>query len=178
MVDVDGAVQVSNPRPLPTREVSEEDCAAEVAAADEAAEVAALDDVAATDDAAEREDVFFSSADAPTVIADPPPAAADRDEPEPDTCARVWATTFALARMERSPVSFVPYVAVTSTPAFGTSTWNRCVPVAAEAGSAGASGRGGVAPVSTMAVAGWMRRASVRPMADAGQFWLPLGVPR
>src|ERR1700761_8824818 len=116
MVEVDGAVQVSKPRPLPTSEVSE---------ADEEDEVAAAEEVAAVADAAERAGVFCLPEAALTVIAEPAAAAADGDEPEPDRWELVWATTFAPARIERSPASFGPYVAVTSTPALGTSTWNR-----------------------------------------------------
>jgi hypothetical protein len=83
--------------------------------------------------------------------------------------------------MARSPASFVPYVAVTSTPAFGISTWNMWVAVV-EAGSAASSGRAAVPPPTTMAeadvLAGWMSSASVRPRADAGQSWPLPGVPR
>jgi hypothetical protein len=65
------------------------------------------------------------------------------------------------------------------------------VAVAAEAGSAAPSGSAALSPFRTMAeddklselavlgeLTGWMSRASVRPTADAGQFWVPLGVPR
>ena len=110
MVDVDGAVQVSNPRPLPSKDVSPEDCAADVAALDD---LAKLDDVAEPDDVlAELDDVLAELDDAPTFIIDwlPVTLAAEEelDEPEPDTWDLVWATTFAPASMERSPGSFVP----------------------------------------------------------------------
>ena len=127
-------------------------------------------------------------ADAPTV-SDWPPAglavAADlADAPEPDTWALVLEI-FAPARIERSPGSFGPYAAVTSTPAFSTSTWNSWVVSVVSAGSAVSGDRAASPPPTTMAsddglaeLTGWMSSASVWPMADAGQSWPLPGVPR
>ena len=54
-----------------------------------------------------------------------------------------------------------------------------------EAGSGASSDRAALPPPTTMAEAdvlaelvGWMSSASVRPTADAGQFWPLPGVPR
>src|SRR5271165_4206209 len=107
MVDVDGTVQVSNPRPLPTMDVNWEVCADDVAAPDVAPTV--ISDWLAAGDAAGAAD---------------PPSAAEPDEsepeepepepePEPDTWelvpdAAVWPVIVAPASMERSPASFVP----------------------------------------------------------------------
>jgi hypothetical protein len=72
-------------------------------------------------------------------------------------------------------------VAVTSTPAFGISSWNMWVAVV-EAGSAVSSDKAAVPPPTTVAeaevLAGWMSSASVWPRADAGQSWLLPGRPR
>ncbi len=141
--------------------------------------VAAVADLAAVDDA-------------PTVSGWLPAvdfaAVADlADEPEPaelDTWALVLEI-FAPARIARSPGSFGPYAAVTSTPAFSTSTWNSWVVSVVSAGSAVPCDRAASPPPTTMAsddglaeLTGWMSSASVWPMADAGQLWPLPGVPR
>ncbi len=112
MVDVDGTVQVSNSRPLPTMDVSWEVCADDAATLDVAPTV--ISDWLAAEDAAGAAD---------------PPGTAELDEPEPgdrgagaghrggpepgtggapEPDAAVWPVIAAPARMERSPASFVP----------------------------------------------------------------------
>jgi hypothetical protein len=106
MVDVDGAVQVSSPRPLPTMDVNWEVCADDVAALDVAPTV--ISDRLAAGDA-------VGAADPPSAaeLDEPEPDQSELDEPEPDTWdlvpdAAVWPVIAAPASMERSPASFVP----------------------------------------------------------------------
>ena len=106
IVDVDGTVQVSSPRPLPTMDVNAEVCADDAAALDVAPTV--ISDWLAAEDAA-------GAADPPSAagLDEPEPDEPEPDEPEPDTwelvpVAAAWPVIVAPASMERSPVSFVP----------------------------------------------------------------------
>jgi hypothetical protein len=101
IVDVDGAVQVSSPSPLPTMDVNWEVCADDLAALGVAPTV--ISDWLAAEDAA-------GAADPPTAaeVDEPEPAGPDPDTWELVPDAAAWPVIVAPASMARNPASFGP----------------------------------------------------------------------